>query len=231
MKKAFLSDWTLDAFEQREEERRSKERDEAAHVRSSEEKQRGNEILCGEWTVAGLQKRFASIEQRLAALEKREEERRQKEQPEPPQAARPQLLEEKHGNREAFLNDSTELGEARIVRQQAEAVRRAGERGLEPEAAATVTLDEQVRLQRARLKNRTVEEAENVRVGDAHSMLRGLFAFVITASIAGAIGFGIGLSIVPIDKAVQFRTLIERGLDSLHGTIVTVEERLRQISK
>ncbi|WP_330083072.1 hypothetical protein [Methylocystis iwaonis] len=231
MKKAFLSDWTLDAFEQREEERRSKERDEAARAQSSEEKQRGNEILCGEWTVAGLQKRFASIEQRLAALEKREGERRQKEQPEPPQAARPQLLEEKHGNREAFLNDSTELREARIVRQQAEAVRHADERGLEPEAAATVTLDEQVRLQRARLKNRTLEEAENVRVGDAHSMLRGLFAFVITASIAGAIGFGIGLSIVPIDKAVQFRTLIERGLDSLHGTIVTFEERLRQISK
>lgn len=231
MKKAFLSDWTLDAFEQREEERRSKERDEAARVRSSEEKQRGNEILCGEWTVAGLQKRFATIEQRLAALEKREEERLQKEQPEPPRATRPQLLEEKHGNREAFLNDSTELGEARIVRQQAEAVRHADERGLEPEAAATVTLDEQVRLQRARLKNRTLEEAENVRVGDAHSMLRGLFAFVINACIAGAIGFGIGLSIVPIDKAVQFRTLIERGLDSFHGTIVTFEERLRQISK
>ncbi len=229
MKEGFLSDWTLDAFEQREDERRSKERDEAARVRPSEEKQRSNEI--GEWTVAGLQKRFAAIEQRLAALEKREEEPRRKEQPEPPQAAHPLLLEEKQRSKEALLSNSTELGEARIERQQVEAIRPANDRGLMSEAAATVTLDEQERLLRAPMKARTLKEAENVQVGVGRKTLRGLYSFMITASIAGAIGFGIGVSIVPIEKATQFRTLAERGLDSLHGSIMTLEERLQQISK
>ncbi|KAF2990282.1 hypothetical protein OGR47_13685 [Methylocystis sp. MJC1] len=224
MKKGFLSDWTLDAFEQREEERRSKERDEAARVRSSEEKQRSNEILCGEWTVAALQKRFAAIEQRLAALEKREEGRPQKEQPEPPQAVRPLLLEEKQRSKEALLSDLAELGEARIERQQVEAIRPANDRGLTSEAAATVALDEQERLLRAPMKARTHKEAENVQVGVGRKILRGLYSFMITASVAGAIGFGIGVSIVPIEKAMQFRTLAERGLDSLHGSIMTLEE-------
>lgn len=231
MKEGFLSEWTLDAFEQREEERSRTERDEAARVRSSEEKQRSNEILCGEWTVAGLQKRFAAIEQRLAALEKREEEPRQKEQPEPPQAARPLLLEEKQRSKEALLSDSTEFGETRIERQQGEAIRRSDERGLTSEAVATVTLDEQERLLRAPAKIRTLEEAENVRAGVARNMMRGLFSLMITASIAGALGFGIAVSMVPIDKATQFRALAEGGLDSIHGTIITFEKRLQRIPK
>lgn len=229
MKEGFLSDWTLDAFEQREEARRSKERDEAVRVRSSEEKQRSSEI--GEWTVAVLQKRFVAIEQRLAALEKREEEPRQKEQPEPPQAVRPLLLEEKQHSKEALLSDITELGEARIERQQVEAIRPANDRGLASEAAATVTLDEQERLLRAPMKARAPKEAKNVHVGVGQKILRGLYSFMITTSVAGAIGFGIAVSIVPIEKATQFRTLAERGLDSLHGTIMTMEERLQQISK
>lgn len=228
MKEGFLSDWTLDAFEQREDERRSKERDEAARVRPSEEKQRSNEI--GEWTVAALQKRFIAIEQRLAALEKREEKPRQKEQPEPPQAVRPLLLEEVQHSKEALLSDLAELGEARIERQQ-EAIRPANDRGLQSEAVATVTLDEQERLLRAPMKARTLKEAENVQVGVGQKILRGLNSFLITTSVAGAIGFGIGVSIVPIEKATQFRTLAERGLDSLHGSIMTLEERLQQISK
>lgn len=231
MKEGFLSDWTLDAFEQREEERRRKERDETARVLSSEEKLRSNETFRGEWTVAALQKRFAALEQRLAVLEKNEEERRQKEQPEPPQAARPVLLEEKQRSEETFFSDPTERGEARIERQQPEAIRRVNERGLASELAATVTLDEQERLQRAPMNIRAVKEAEKVRVGIAHKMLRGFASLMVTASMAGAIGFGIGVSIVPIDKATQFRALAERGLDSVHGTILTFEKRLQQTSK
>lgn len=229
MKEGFLSDWTLDAFEQREEARRSKERDEAARVRPSEEKQRSNEI--GEWTVAALQKRFVAIEQRLAALEKREEGRPQKEQPDPTQAVRPRLLEEQQRSKEALLSASTELGEARIERQQVEAIRPANDRGLTSEVAATVTLDEQERLLRAPMKARPLDEPQNVRVGVAHKILRGLYSLVVTASIAGAIGFGVAVSIVPVENAKQFRTLAERGLVSLYGSIMTVEERLQQIFK
>jgi len=231
MKESFLSDWTLVAFKQREEERRRKEQDEAAGVRSSEEKQRSNEIARSEWTVAALQKRFVALEQRIAALEQREEERRQKLEPEPPQAARPRLPEEKQPSKEEFLSSSTELGEARIKPQQVEDIRRANERGLKSEEAATVTLDELERLQRDRMKIRPLKEVETVRVGVAHKMLRGLFSLMITASIAGAIGFGIGVSAVPIETASHFHALAERSLDSIHGTITTFEKRLQQISK
>jgi hypothetical protein len=224
MKESFLSDWTLVAFKQREEERRRKERDEATRVRSNEEKQRGNEILRSEWTVAALQKRFVALEQRLTALEQREEDRRQKEQPEPPQAARPLLPEEKQSCKEVFLSDSSGLGEANIKRQQVEAIHRANERGLTSEEAATVTLDEGERLQRDRMKVRPLKEVETVRVGVAHKMLRGLFSLMITASFAGAIGFGIGVYVVPIEKATHFHAMVERSLDSIHGTIMTFQK-------
>lgn len=231
MKESFLSDWTLVAFKQREEERRRKERDEAARVRSSEEKQQSNEVLLSEWTVAALQKRFVALEQRLAALEQREEERRQEEQPEPPQAARPILPEEKQRSTEVFLSASTELGEARIEHPQVEAIPRANERGLQSEEPAIVTLDGLERLRGDRMKIAPLKEVETVRVGVARRMLRGLFSLTITASIAGAIGFGVAVSVVPIEKAAPFRSLVERRLDSIHGTIRTVEKRLHQISK
>ena len=224
MKESFLSDWTLVAFKQREEERRRKERDEAARVRSNEEKQRGNEILRSEWTVLALQKRFVALEQRLTALEQREEERCQKEQPEPPQAARPLLPQEKQRSEEVFLSERSALGEANIKRQQAEAIHRANERGLTSEEAATVTLDKGERLQRDRMKVRPLKEVETVRVGVAHKMLRGLLSLLITASLAGAIGFGIGVYVVPIEQAAHFHAMVERSLDSIHETIKTFQK-------
>jgi len=69
MNEILLSDWTLAAFKQREEERRRRQQNEAAPVPSNKEAPRGNETLRSDWTIAALQKRFTTLEQRLAALE------------------------------------------------------------------------------------------------------------------------------------------------------------------
>lgn len=211
MNEILLSDWTLGAFKQREEERRKRERDEAALTPPKEEMQRDNESLRSEWTIAALQKRFAAMEQRLAALEQREEEQRRKERAE---AALAPPREEKRRGEEAFLGSSTlvapkqseeqrrtkaqpEFADAKIEHEQLGAARPANEQRLQPQEA--------------------IRNSETARVGAAYKLARGFFSLVITASVAAAIGFGAAIYIVPIEKTAHFRALVMRGLDSIHG--------------
>lgn len=214
MKEILLSDWTLAAFEQREEERRRKEQREAAFAAPQEAMQRGNETLRSDWTIAALQKRFAALEQRIAALEQREEEQRRKERAEaarvPPQQGQrrediivsssapvaPKQMEEEQPTQEPAQSAA-----AKIEHRQAEVAGRANEQ----------------RLQRDRLEIRPVRNDETVHVGAAHKMARGFISFLITAVIAGAIGFGAGIYVMPIEKATHFRALVKRGLDSIYG--------------
>lgn len=216
-----LSDWTLGAFKQREEERRRNEHGEPAPVPPNDKMQRGGDALRSDWTIAALHKRFAAMEQRLAALEQREGEQRRKEQA----AAAHVPPREEAQRREVIVLGSATLGtteapavaEARIEDEQAEAARRANEQRLQREAAETITRDDRERLESDRIDIRPVRNVETAHAGAAPKMARAFVSFLITALIAGAIGFGAGIYVVPIEKATHFRTLIKRGLDSIYG--------------
>ncbi len=82
MAEVLLSDWTLTAFMQREEERRRREQTEVAVISPHKEIPRSTEPLRNEWTIAALQQRFAALEQRIATLEQIVGEQRRKEQAE-----------------------------------------------------------------------------------------------------------------------------------------------------
>jgi hypothetical protein len=50
-------------------------------------------------------------------------------------------------------------------------------------------------------------------------MARGLSLIVKTAVVAGAIGFGAGVYLVPNEKADQFRAMVQDGLDALYRVV------------
>lgn len=212
MKEILLSDWTLATFKQREEERRRKEQREAALAAPQEGMQRSSETLRSDWTIAALQKRFAALEQRIAALEQREEEQRRKERAEaarvPPQqqgqrredivAGSSAPVAPKQMDEEQPTKERAQSAAAKIEHRPAEVAGRAND-------------------QRDRLEIRPVRNEETVHVGAAHKMARAFISFLITAVIAGVIGFGAGIYVVPIEKATHFRALVKRGLDSIYG--------------
>ncbi|MGJ0451637.1 MAG: hypothetical protein ACR65T_00160 [Methylocystis sp.] len=218
-----LSDWTLAAFKQREEERRreenlrGREQVDAAPFAPAEAAPRENEMLRSEWTIAALQKRFAALEQRLAAVEQREEERRRSERVEA--AARARREEEQEQVVLGAANDAApDQSHAHWnAIEQPQFVQAAFE---PPEAGTISRAHEQVFEQIA---------PEIVRDSQGHKSLlevrparsRGtiVYRFVsvgITALIAAAIGFGIAIFTVPIEKATQFHTNVNRALAGLH---------------
>lgn len=234
MNEILLSDWTLAAFKQREEERRKNQQNGAAPVPSNIEAPRGNETLRSDWTVAALQRRFTALEQRLAALdqrfaalEQRGEERRLKEligatAPAPPR-------EEKRHNEEVSFGNSTvvasqqryedgrareqaEFVQAKAEIQEIEAIRDGAGQWLERKEAETVRRDEGEGLQRDRIEISAIRDSETPHVGMARKMARWLISILITASVAAAIGFAVAIYAVPAEKAAHFRTLIERQL-------------------
>ena len=219
MSTTLLSDWTLAAIKQREEERRreenlrGREQVDAAPFAPAEALPRDNETLRSEWTIAALQKRFAALEQRLAAVEQREEERRRSERVEA--AARARREEEQE---QVVLSAANDVAPDQSHAQQPQYAQAA----FEPSEAGTILhAHEQVFEQKAR---EIVRDSEGYKsrseVRPARS--RGTIAYrfvsvVITALIAAAIGFGIAIFTVPIEKATQFHTSVNRALDGLHS--------------
>ena len=49
-------------------------------------------------------------------------------------------------------------------------------------------------------------------------MSRGAFQIIIAAMIAGALGFGIAVYAVPLEEIIQFRALVNAGLDAISTT-------------
>ena len=50
-------------------------------------------------------------------------------------------------------------------------------------------------------------------------MARGIFSIVATAVVAGAIGFGAGVYLVPNEKADQFRAMVQGGLGAIYRVV------------
>ncbi len=111
MKEVLLSDWTLAAVKQREEDRRRKAQAEPTPValKRREENQRGEAILLSDWTLAAVKQREEDRrrherEERLRAKEtfvsdslitfnQKEEERREKQKEEKQRAEEPPLID------------------------------------------------------------------------------------------------------------------------------------------
>ena len=226
MSKTLLSDWTLAAFKQREEERRREEnlrgrkQVDTAPFAPAEAAPRENEILRSEWTIAALQKRFAALEQRLAAVEQREEERRRVERVEA--AARARRKEEQQ---KVVLETSTEVApdqsqahgqeveqpqlvQAEVEPREAETILDAKQQVFEQDAP------EIVRDSQGYKRRFEVHPAR--RRGIFRTMVHRFVSVVITALVAAAIGFGIAIFTVPIEKATQFHTYVNRALAVLH---------------
>lgn len=224
MSKTLLSDWTLAAFKQREEERRreenlyGREQVDAASFAPAEAAPRENETLRSEWTIAALQKRFAALEQRLAAVEQREEERRRSELVEATARARraeeqeqvvlgaPNDVAPDHSHAHWNEIEQPQLVQAAVGPQEAETILRAQEQVFE-QSAPEVVRDAQ-----------EYESRSEVRPARRRGTIVYRFvSVVITALIAAAIGFGVAVFTVPIEKATQFHTYVNRVLDGLRS--------------
>jgi hypothetical protein len=224
MSKTLLSDWTLVAFKQREEERRREENRrgraqvDAAPFAPAEAPPRENETLRSEWTIAALQKRFAALEQRLAAVEQREEERRRSERVEA--AARARREEEQEQVVLGAANDVAP-GQSHAHQHEIEQAQYAQAAFEPPEAGTILHAHDQVFEQNAPEIVRDTQGYES-RLEVRPARRRGTIVYrfvsvVITALIAATIGFGIAIFTVPIEKATQFHTSVNRALDGLHS--------------
>ena len=187
-----LSDWTLAAVKQREEERRRKEQVEATllAVKPRGDEWSAIESLVSDWNLAFRQ---------------REEERRKKEQ-----AGEAAVVTMKQG----------EVAEAKIVDEQAEAARRAKDEWRERAEAETVLRAVEDRHQREGKETRAVPKSGIVRSRGTARMIRGVLSTLTTVAIASIIGFGAGVYITPPDKADEFRALVNSKLDEINGLMI-----------
>ena len=217
-----LSNSTLKAFMQIQDERHRNEPREAPLAPSQRAIPRNNETLHSDWTVAALQQRFAALERQIAALEHREAEQRRKESVEAadvtPKQEKPSqkdispiaLSRRVQSNRRRAPNEGAgSVHEPKIKRKREEVAGRANGQPVQGDEAEIVLRDVQERLQGKRNEGRPVRNDETARAGIPRKMSGGFISFLLIAFIAGAIGFGAALYAVPIEKAAHFRALIK----------------------
>jgi hypothetical protein len=202
-----------------------------AAAKPGEENPRAQEILLSDWT--------------LAAVQRREEERRRKEQVEPTLVAlKPregewsaieslvddwnlafrQREEERRKKEQAaeaavVTMKQGEVAEAKIVDEQTEAARRAKDEWPGQEEAEYALRAPEDGRQKERMETRAMPKSGIVRSRGAARMIRGVLSTLTTIAIAGAIGFGAGVYITPPDNADEFRTFVNSKLEEINRLI------------
>lgn len=214
-----LSDWTPIAYLQREEERRRNEQKPAGAAPPGQECCNNDEKPLSGVTVVNLQRRFLLLEQRLAILEQREHERQIREKFEAASA---------QSQREAPTGGAAYFGDDISVRQgedywkassrpeftyskveQDESADDCKIRDLHAQSYAS----DSWRDKRSRTPSDFVEihpsrSGEPIQPVPARKVAEAFNSFVVTAFLAGAIGFMGAILIVPAEKAVQFHALV-----------------------
>ena len=252
-KEILLSDWTLAAVHQREEERRRKAQAEPAPgaLQPREENQRREAILLSDWSLAAVKQREEDrrrhereekqrakatfVSHSLITFKQKEEERREKQKEGRQRAEEPPLIDpilaamiqkekEEERRKEELAAEATvvpiklsEIAEAKIVDEQAEAGRPAKDdwRGRREAQSVLPALEDGG--QRERKKTRAVPKSEIVRSRGTARMIRGVLSTLTTVAIASVIGFGAGVYATPPDKADEFRALVNSKLDEING--------------
>ncbi len=186
-----LSDWTLAAVKQREEERRRKEQVEPTLVALKPREEEWGAIASrvSDWNLAFRQK---------------EEERRRKEQ-----AAEAAVV----------TSRPAEVAEVKIVDEKAEAARRPNDEWREPEEPEYILHALEDSRQRELEETPAVPKSGIVRSRGKTRVIRGVLSTLTTVAIAGGIGFGAGVYATPPDKADEFRAFVNSKLKEIDRLI------------
>ncbi|MGD9540095.1 hypothetical protein [Methylocystis sp.] len=221
-----LSDWTPIAYFQREEERRRNEQKAAEAAPPEQEARNNDEKHLGGVTVASLQRRFVLLEQRLAILEQREHERQ---------------IREKHDAASMQAQSVTAaagvayLGEELSVRQgedhskarsrpeftyskveQAEPVDDRKTCDLPPQSHASDSWREKSSETPSEfVETHPLRSGEPFQAEPARRMAQTFYSFVVTAFLAGSIGFLGAILIVPAEKALKFHAFVNIAVKAL----------------
>jgi hypothetical protein len=221
-----LSDWTPIAYFQREEERRRNEQRAAQAAPPEQECRNNDEKHLGGVTVASLQRRFVLLEQRLAILEQREHERQIREKLD---AASTQAQRATPAGGAAYLGEelSVRQGEEyskaksppEFTYSEVEQAEPVDDRKT-PDLNAQLHASESWRDKSGETPSEFVEihplpRGEPIQAKSARRIAQGLYSFVVTAFLAGSIGFIGAILIVPAEKAQKFHALVNIAVNAI----------------
>ncbi len=229
-----LSDWTPIAYLQREEERRRNAQKPAGAPPPEQQFRNNDEKPLSGVTVVNLQRRFLLLEQRLAILEQREHERQIREKFE---AASTQ------SQRATPTGGTTYFGEDISVGQRDDISVRQGEDHSKVKSRPEFTYSKVERDEsaddckirdthaqsqasdswpdnRSRTPSDFVEihplrSGEPIQAEPARKVAEALNSFVVTAFLAGSIGFMGAIFLVPAEKAVQFHAFVSIAVNAI----------------
>ncbi len=212
-----LSDWTPIAYLQREEERRRNEQKSAEAAPTEQECRNNDEKHLSGVTVTSLQRRFLLLEQRLAILEQREHERQIGEKFE---AASAQSQSGTPTGGAYFGDDfSVRQGEDSNTNSRPEFTYSKVEQDESVDDRKTRDLHAQSHASDARrdrgsgtpndfVELHPLRSGEPIQAAPARRIAEAFNSFVVTAFLAGSIGFIGAILIVPAEKAAQFHALV-----------------------
>ncbi|MBM3641704.1 MAG: hypothetical protein FJX15_10260 [Alphaproteobacteria bacterium] len=179
-------------------------------------------------TVASMQRRFLLLERRLAILEQREHERQIREKLE---AAPAQAQSQTPLNDAAYLADAVSpIGNRRENHSQAKAHPeftytraekaeliddpKTSDMHVQSHASDSPSNDERTRLPKDFVEIRP-SSGEPIQARLAHRIAAAFSSFVVTAFVAGSIGFLAAILTVPAERAVQFHALLNIAVNAI----------------
>ncbi|MFO1125285.1 MAG: hypothetical protein U1E25_08420 [Methylocystis sp.] len=221
MRETPLSDWTPIAYFQREEARLQSEQNSARAASPGQERPNNDEKQLSDVTVASMQRRFLLLERRLAILEQREHERQIREKLE---AAPAQPQSQTPLNDAAYLGAAVSpIGNRRENHSQAKTHPeftytraekpelidhpKTSDMHVQAHASESPSTDKGTKPSKDFVEIRP-SSGEPVEAGLAHRIAAAFSSFVVTAFVAGSIGFLAAVLTVPRDRAVQFHALL-----------------------
>ena len=230
MRETSLSDWTPIAYFQREEARRHNEQNSARAAPPEQERPNSDEKQLSGVTVASMQRRFLLLEQRLAILEQRERERQIREKFE---VAAPQSQ-----SRTPNHNDASNLADAvsgvanrREDHAQAKAppefsyVRTEKAESTDEPVASDApgsshasdfsSNEKKNKLPKDFVEIRPSPSGDPVQAGWGRRMAAAFSSFVVTAFMAGSIGFIAAILAVPAERAAQFHAFLNIAVNAI----------------
>lgn len=216
------------AYLPREEERRRNEQESGGAAPPEREYRNNDEKNLSGVTVANMQRRFLLLEQRLAVLEQREHERQ---------------IREKFGVAPAQFQSGAPLSDAAYFGDAGFAIGRQRDDHSKPKAhpefidtedektewiddrktrglhaqlnESDSSRDESSRPQNDFIENRPSRSGEPAQAGFARRLAAAFSSFVVTAFLAGSIGFVVAILTVPAEKAAQFHTLVDIAVNAI----------------
>ena len=221
-----VSDWTPVASSQREEERRRNEQKSAGVEPPEQECRNNDEKHLSGVTVASLQRRFLLLEQRLAILEQREHERQIREKFETasvrsqsgtPTGGAASFGEEvsvRQGEDCSKAKSPPEFTYSKV--EQAEPIDDRKTRDLDAQSHASDSRrDKGSGTPNDFVEIHPLRSGEPIQPGPARRIAEAFNSFVVTAFLAGSIGFMGAILIVPAEKAVQFHALVNIAVNAI----------------